>query len=196
MGIRILHTGDLHIGNFPGPEDNGENVRFKDICKCLDALVAGAKESKPDIAVIAGDIFHQARVWSDRGLKEQQTAVKFLRELERICPVVVMRGTPNHDSEEQFKTLDSTFYGDDSVHIITEPDAGTYHSYDGKKIQIACLPGFDRGYYRAKHPGLSKEEENEVFTKAIEEMIIGLKAQCDAGSPTQAARPCWCHITL
>lgn len=184
MGIRILHTGDLHIGNFPGPEDNGENVRFKDICKCLDALVAGAKESKPDIAVIAGDIFHQARVWSDRGLKEQQTAVRFLRELERICPVVVMRGTPNHDSEEQFKTLDSTFYGDDSVHIITEPDAGTYHSYDGKKIQIACLPGFDRGYYRAKHPGLSKEEENEVFTKAIEEMIIGLKAQCDAGSPT------------
>lgn len=184
MAIRVLHTGDLHIGNFPGPEENGENVRYKDICKCLDALVAGAKESKPDIAVIAGDIFHQARVWSDRGLKEQQTAVKFLRELERICPVVVMRGTPNHDSEEQFNTLESTFYGDDSVHIITQPDAGTYYSYDGKKIQIACLPGFDRGYYRAKHPGLSKEEENEVFTKAIEDMIIGLKAQCDGDSPT------------
>lgn len=184
MAIRVLHTGDLHIGNFPGPEANGENVRFKDICKCLDALVDGAEESRPDIAVIAGDIFHQARVWSDRGLKEQQTAVKFLRRLERICPVAVMRGTPNHDSEEQFKTLESTFYGDDSVHIITEPDVGTYHSYDGKKIQIACLPGFDRGYFRAKHPGLSKEEENEVFTKAIEEMIIGLKAQCDADSPT------------
>lgn len=183
MAIRVLHTGDLHIGNFPGPEQNGENVRFKDICKCLDALVVGAKEAKPDITVIAGDIFHQARVWSDRGLKEQQTAVKFLRELEQICPVVVMRGTPNHDSEEQFKTLESTFYGDDGVHIITQPDAGTYHSYDGKKIQIACLPGFDRGYYRAQHPGLSKEEENEVFTKAIEDMIIGLKAQCDAGSP-------------
>lgn len=184
MAIRILHTGDLHIGNFPGPEVNGENARFQDICKCLDALVEGAKESKPDIAVIAGDVFHQARVWSDRGLKEQQTAVKFLRELERICPVVVMRGTPNHDSEEQFKTLESTFYGDDSVHIITQPEVGTYHSYDRKKVQIACLPGFDRGYFRAKHPGLSKEEENEAFTKAIEDMIIGLKAQCDADSPT------------
>ena len=159
-------------------------MRFKDICKCLDALVAGAKEQKPDIAVIAGDIFHQARVWSDRGLKEQQTAVRFLRELERICPVVVMRGTPNHDSEEQFKTLDSTFYGDDSVHIITEPDVGTYHSYDGKAVQIACLPGFDRGFYRAKHPGLSKEEENEVFTQSIADLIVGLKAQCDAGGPT------------
>lgn len=184
MAIRILHTGDLHIGNFPGPEENGENARFRDICKCLDALVEGAKESRPDIAVIAGDIFHQARVWSDRGLKEQQTAVRFLRELERVCPVVVMRGTPNHDSEEQFKTLESTFYGDDSVHIITQPEVGTYHSYGGKKVQIACIPGFDRGYFRAKNPGLSKEEENEAFTKAIEDMIIGLKAQCDADSPT------------
>ena len=184
MSIRVLHTGDLHIGNFPGPEKNGENARYLDICKCLDALVAGAKEQKPDIAVIAGDIFHQARVWSDRGLKEQQTAVKFLRELETVCPVVVMRGTPNHDSEEQFKTLESTFEGDDRVDIITVPEWRSYLLDSGKKIQFACLPGFDRGYYRAQHPGLSKEEENEVFTKAIADMIIGLKAQCIPGIPS------------
>lgn len=184
MSVRVLHCGDLHIGSFPGPEENGENVRFKDICKCLDALVEGAKAQKPDIAVVAGDIFHQARVWSDRGLKEQQTAVRFFRELSQVCPVVVMRGTPNHDSEEQFKTLESTFDGDDGVHIVTEPGAAAYHSYDGKLIQIACLPGFDRGYYRAKHPGLSKEEENEVFTQAIADIVLGLKAQSGEGSPT------------
>ena len=185
MGIRVLHTGDLHIGSFPGPERGGENARYLDICKCLDALVAGAKEQQPDIAVIAGDIFHQARVWSDRGLKEQQTAVKFLRELSDVCPVVVMRGTPNHDSAEQFATLESTFAGDDSVHIVAEPGVSTYYGYrHGKKIQIACVPGFDRGYYRAKHPGLSKEEENEVFTKAVGDIVMGLKAQCDAGAPT------------
>ena len=183
MAIRVLHTGDLHIGNFPGPAKNGENARYLDICNCLDALVEGAREQKPGIAVIAGDIFHQARVWSDRGLKEQQTAVKFLRELSAVCPVVVMRGTPNHDSESQFEMLKTAFEGDDSVHIVTEPGVDTYHSYDGKAVQVACLPGFDRGYYRAQHPGLSKEEENEVFTKAIADMIIGLKAQCKAGTP-------------
>ncbi len=184
MGLKILHTGDWHIGNFPGPEQNGENARYLDICKCLDALVAGAKERQPDVAVIAGDIFHQARVWSDRGLKEQQTAVKYLRELEKICPVVVMRGTPNHDSEQQFAMLKTAFEGDDSVHIVTEPGVVNYYSYEGKAVQIACVPGFDRGYYRAQHPGLSKEEENEVFTKAISDMIIGLKAQCNADAPT------------
>lgn len=183
MAMKILHTGDLHIGNFPGPEKNGENARFLDICKCLDALVEGAKEQQPGIAVIAGDIFHQARVWSDRGLKEQQTAVKFLRELSAICPVVVMRGTPNHDSEQQFEMLKTAFEGDSEVKIITEPQVVEVFSGAYGWVQVACLPGFDRGYYRAQHPGLSKEEENEVFTKAIADMIIGLKAQCEAGTP-------------
>lgn len=186
MGIKVLHTGDLHIGNFPGPEKNGENVRFLDICDCLDALVAGARQQQPDIAVIAGDIFHQARVWSDRGLKEQQTAVRFLRQLSSVCPVVVMRGTPNHDSAEQFATLKSTFYGDEveKVDIVSTPTWSAYTLDSGKKIQIACIPGFDRGYYRAKHPGLSSEEENEVFTKAIEDMIMGFKAECMPGIPS------------
>lgn len=183
MAIRILHTGDLHIGNFPGPEKNGENARYLDICKCLDALVEGAREQKPGIAVIAGDIFHQARVWSDRGLKEQQTAVKFLRELSAICPVVVMRGTPNHDSEQQFEMLKTAFEGNGEVKIITEPQVVEVFSGAYGWVQVACLPGFDRGYYRAQHPGLSKEEENEVFTKAIADMIVGLKAQCKAGTP-------------
>lgn len=183
MAMRVLHTGDLHIGNFPGPEKNGENARYLDICKCLDALVEGAREQKPGVAVIAGDIFHQARVWSDRGLKEQQTAVKFLRELSDICPVVVMRGTPNHDSEQQFEMLKTAFEGNGEVKIITEPQVVEVFSGAYGWVQIACLPGFDRGYYRAQHPGLSKEEENEVFTKAIADMIIGLKAQCKAGTP-------------
>lgn len=183
MGLKVLHTGDWHIGNFPGPEQNGENARYLDICKCLDALVAGAKEQQPDIAVIAGDIFHQARVWSDRGLKEQQTAVKYLRELEKVCPVVVMRGTPNHDSEQQFAMLKTAFEGDHDVHIVTEPKVRKIFTGRFGWVQIACVPGFDRGYYRAQHPGLSKEEENEVFTKAIADMIIGLKAQCNADAP-------------
>lgn len=182
--IKILHTADWHIGSFSGPEKNGENARYLDIVKCLDALVEGAKTNKPDIIIVAGDIFHQARVWSDRGLKENQTAIRIIRELEKVAPIVIMRGTPNHDSTEQFRSLESAFEGDDSVSIITDPCIQTYCSYSGKKVQIACIPGFDRGYYRAKHPGLSKEEENEVFTQAVADMIIGLKAQAESDIPT------------
>lgn len=182
-GIRVLHTGDWHIGNFPGPEQNGENVRFRDIKHGLEELDEQARQLEPDIIIVAGDVFHQARVWSDRGLKENQTAVNIIRQLETVAPVVVMRGTPNHDSEEQFRSLKTAFAGDYNVHIVTEPGIETYHTYKGQKVQVACIPGFDRGYYRAKNPGLSKEEENEVFTKAVADMIIGLKAQAEHGSP-------------
>ncbi len=181
--MKILHTGDWHIGTFPGPERNGENVRFLDICRCLDALVGKATQECPDIIIVAGDIFHQAKVWSDRGLRENRTAINYIRLLSEIAPVVVLRGTPNHDSDQQFSNFENAFYADDSVHIITEPELRTVYTYFGETVQIAAVPGFDRGYYRAKNPGLSKEEENEVFTKALENIILGLKAECKPGVP-------------
>jgi exonuclease SbcC len=183
--IKILHSADWHIGSFNGPTVNGENGRYIDVCNSVNALIDGAKEQQPDIIIIAGDVFHQAKVWSDRGLKESQFAIKALRSLSKISPVVVMRGTPNHDSSEQFNALKVAFEGDSRVSIVTEPGVNTYTTENGKPIQIACVPGFDRGYYRAKHPGLSKEEENDVFTEAIKQIIIGMKAKCNPSySPT------------
>lgn len=182
--IKILHTADWHIGQFNGPTVNGENARFLDVCKCLDALVEGAKKEKPDFILFAGDMFHQARVWSDRGLKESQTAISYIRELEKVAPVVIVRGTPNHDSAEQFKMLETAFAGDDSVIVCTKPQAITIYSYSGKQIMVAALPGFDRGYFRAKMPGLDKSEENEIFTQYIDTLIKGLKAQCAATIPS------------
>jgi len=182
--IRILHTGDWHIGSFPGPEKDGENCRAADIRRCLEGLVGEAVTLHPDVIVVAGDIFHQARVWSDRALKESQVAIETIRQLAVIAPIVVMRGTPNHDSAEQFHSLELAFEYDRRVHIVTEPCVHTLSLDRGETVQIACLPGFDRGYYRSKHPGLSKEDENAVFTAAIEKLIIGLKAQMKNDLPS------------
>ena len=169
--IRVLHTADWHIGRFPGPEKNGENMRFADICNCIDRLCDGAVSEKPDFVLVAGDVFHSSRTWSDRGIKEVDTAIRYIRRLSCVAPTIVMRGTPNHDGDVHFELLKTAFYGDSSVSIVTEPGIQLYTSYSGKKIQVACVPGFDRGYYRAKHPGLDAAEENEAFTKAVEEII-------------------------
>lgn len=181
--MKILHTGDWHIGSFNGPTKNGENLRFLDICKCLDKLVEDAKSIQPDAIIVAGDVFHQARVWSDRGLKESQTAIGYIRELEKVAPVVVLRGTPNHDSAEQFNSLCTAFENDGNVHIVTEPKVVSIYTGRWGWLHVACLPGFDRGYFRAKMPGLDKMEENEIFTQHIDILIKGLKAQCPADAP-------------
>lgn len=96
--LKVLHTGDWHIGSFPGPEVDGQNARFQDICRCLDFQAMYAEEHRPDLIVVSGDIFHQARVWSDRGLRESRTAIDHIRRLSNVAPTVVLRGTPNHDS--------------------------------------------------------------------------------------------------
>lgn len=179
--LKVLHTGDWHIGSFPGPEVNGQNARFQDICRCLDFQAMYAEEHRPDLIVVSGDIFHQARVWSDRGLRESRTAIDHIRRLSNVAPTVVLRGTPNHDSEEQFEMLVTAFYGDDSVSVVTEPEVLHIHTYHGQRVDVACVPGFDRGVHRAAHPGLSREEETQVFTDELAKVILGLKAQCEPG---------------
>lgn len=184
--MKILHTADWHIGNFPGPEKDGRNLRADDTGMCIQHLHDIALLKKPQMILISGDLFHQARVWADRGLHEVEVAIRALTALSDICPVVVMRGTPNHDGGEQFSMLKAHFYGDDSVHIVTEP---TVLRMKGNKIadrwvNIACLPGFDRGVFRAKFPGLSKEEENMVFTEELGKIVLALRAECDPSLPS------------
>ena len=178
--MKILHTSDWHIGNFPGPEQDGKNLRAVDNANCIQHLYNTARnEEPPDIILIAGDLFHQARVWADRGLSEVQIAIEAIQALGAICPIVVMRGTPNHDGSEQFEMFRAAFSGDaERVFIVTEPKVIRIKNNDGTIAAIAALPGFDRGVYRAKFPGLSKEEENITFTDELGKIVHALKAEC------------------
>lgn len=172
--MKILHTADWHLGNFPGPEQDGVNLRSLDTKRCLASMVDKAKEEKPAFVLISGDLFHQSRVWVDRGLEEVMEAIELIENLSAVSGmVVVMRGTPNHDGIEQFNMLHSHFAGHKNVKVITTPKVISTETVD-----IAVLPGFDRGVFRAKFPGLSKEEENEVFTKELGNILLGLRSQC------------------
>lgn len=175
--MKILHTSDWHIGNYPGPEDNGINLRGKDIYDCLHFMTEKAKEEQPDIIVISGDIFHAAKVWADRGLNETYNAINIIKGLSEIAPVCVLRGTPNHDGDEQFKMMQEVFKEDPAITIFDTPRAEVISTRSGN-INVAALPGFDRGVFRAKFPGLSKEEENQVFTEELGKIVLSLKAMC------------------
>lgn len=175
--MRILQTSDWHIGILKSPVRDGVNLRTEDTRRCLEELVGVAKEERPDYSLVSGDIFHVGRLWSDRCCEEILTATHFIKELAAVSgQVVVMRGTPNHDGAGQFNVLAEMLAGYKRVHIVTVPQV---LQFDG--IDIAVLPGFDKGIYRAKFPGLSSEEENGVFTQGLSEIILGMKAQCRPG---------------
>lgn len=172
--MKILHTADWHLGTFRSPVKDGVNLRTEDIKRCLDALVMAAGEESPDYTLISGDIFHTGRLWSDRCCEDIVMAIHYIRELAAVSKrVVVMRGTPNHDGAGQFNVLAEMFGGVPGVHVVSTPQVLHFEDAD-----IVALPGFDRGVYRAKFPGLSSEEENEVFTQELSNIILGLKALC------------------
>lgn len=175
--MKILHTADWHLGTFRSPVKDGVNLRTEDTKRCLDELIRVAREEEPDYSLISGDVFHVGRLWSDRCCEEIIMAIHYIKELAAVSgQVVVMRGTPNHDGAGQFNVLTEMFTDVPNVHIITTPQVLPFEDVD-----IAVLPGFDRGVYRAKFPGLSKEEENGVFTQELSNIVLGLRAECQPG---------------
>ena len=172
--MKILHTADWHIGSFKGPEKDGVNLRGEDTMNCLRELVRVAQEKKPELTLVSGDIFHQAEIWQGRSHREVLQAREIIMKLAEVSEnVVVMRGTPNHDSAEAFAELQAHFELVSNVEVVTEPKV-----VNTPYAQIAVLPGFDRGTFRAKFPGLSKEQENEVFSNEIGNIVAGLRAMC------------------
>lgn len=175
--MKILHTADWHIGSFKGPEKDGVNLRSLDTQKCLEEMVRVAETERPELALVSGDIFDRAEIWQGRSHKEVLQARNIILELSKCCEkVIVMRGTPNHDSTEAFGELQAHFELVPNVEIVTMPQVIQTEQFD-----IAVLPGFDRGTFRAKFPGLGKEEEHEVLTKELANAVLGLKAQCEPG---------------
>lgn len=178
--MKILHTADWHIGVFKGPEVNGVNLRSLDTADCLDSMVERAREEKPELVLVSGDIFHTGKTWSDRCCEEVITAIDVITRLSKVAGhVVVMRGTPNHDGDGQFRVLQAHFSDYDNIHIVVTPQIVQTDYAD-----ISVLPGFDRGEYRAKFPGLGKEEENEVFSRELGNIVMGLRAQCRLDRPS------------
>lgn len=176
--MKILTTSDWHIGNFRSPVKDGVNLRTEDTKRCLDEIVRVAREEAPDYVLVSGDIFDNAEVRQGRGHREALQARHVIMELSRTAgQVVVMRGTPNHDPIEAFEELQAHFEHVANVHVITLPQVLSFEDAD-----IAVVPGFDRGIYRAKSPGLSSVEENEVFTQELSNIVLGLRALCRPGT--------------
>ena len=179
--MRILHTSDIHLGELTGPVEAGENLRMQDTINCMNHVAGQAREEQVDAILIAGDLFHKSKLWADQMLKEIAVAADWLRELARTAPTVLMFGTRNHDNMEAFENLRAMRIP--NLHIITTPQIITLQTYSGP-LQVAAVPGFDKGYFRARYPGMAAEEENAVCSQMLGDIVLGLGAQVDTSTPS------------
>ena len=134
--MRILHTGDWHVGKKLGRID-----RSRESEAVLDELVGIAKDQQVDLVVVAGDLF-------DRGLPPFVSLKLVLETLVRLADtgahVVAIPG--NHDSPDLFDVLTPHLAHSNVTmrHKTLRPAEGgvvTVPSRDGSETaQVACFP--------------------------------------------------------
>lgn len=185
MSFKVLHTGDVHLGDLSGPTKDGENLRRLDTLRCMSDIVQKAEIVTPDITVIAGDLFNRSRVWADTALDDVNDAISgFLRPLcQHSHAVVLLFGTENHDNPRAFDVIKKATGDLKNLHIYTQPTVDTISTPAGS-IQILAVPGFDRGRLRTFFPGADKEAENQNATALVNQLVLGLATQLDPDLPS------------
>ena len=126
--MRILHIADLHAG-----KTLGKVSRNPDLVYALDQVVEFAKETIPDLVLIAGDVFDKAN--PDNESKEIIFDL-FLRFRDIGTEVVVISG--NHDSYDFMKSIKGLSKLA-NVHIFDRPSKDNC-VFEYGDLGVACLP--------------------------------------------------------
>ena len=183
--LRVLHTGDIHLGDLAGPTRDGENLRRLDTLACMDYIVQTAREEGPHLTIIAGDLFNRSRVWADTALDDVNDALaRFIRPLcEYSDAVVLLFGTMNHDNPRAFEVIRKATGDLANFHIYTTPKVERIVTSAGP-VQIVAMPGFDKARLRLFCPGVDQEAENRNATALVNDSIMGLGTQLDKSLPS------------
>src|SRR5881397_3188970 len=101
--MKLAHLADLHLGyrQFDRQTPRGGNQREADVAEVFRRAVDDLLEQRPDLIVVAGDVFHSVR--------HTNPAILFLfQQLQRLrvglpaTPVVVVAG--EHDTPRSTET--------------------------------------------------------------------------------------------
>ena len=179
--LKIAHLADIHLSEKTGPIINGQNGRLLDTIHCMGYAADKLNEEKPDIILIAGDLFHKSKLWADEMLKEITIAANWLRKLALIAPTVLLLGTENHDNMKAFENIRDMDIP--NLRVVTKQTFFIMSTKSGP-IQIGCIPGMDKGQFRTLYPGMDKEDENKAISQALGDIVAGLSAEVNPNGPS------------
>ncbi|MDP9347764.1 MAG: exonuclease SbcCD subunit D [Gemmatimonadota bacterium] len=101
--MKIVHLADLHLGfrAYHRVNARGVNVREADVADAFRRAVVRTVELRPDLVLVAGDVFHTVRP-SNTSIASAFRQFSLLSESLPEVPVVVIAG--NHDSPRSADT--------------------------------------------------------------------------------------------
>jgi DNA repair exonuclease SbcCD nuclease subunit len=119
--VRIAHLADLHLGYraYHRVNSRGVNMREADVAEAFRRVVGRTIELRPDLVLVAGDVFHTVRP-SNTAIAEAFRQFSVLCERLPDVPVVMIAG--NHDSPRSADTgnILTLFREIPGIHVVCD----------------------------------------------------------------------------
>jgi len=156
--VRVAHLADLHLGfrQYTRQTTRGLNQREADVAEATRRAIDDVIECRPDLVVVAGDVFHSVR--------PTNTAIVFaFRELRRLrealpsAPVVLVAG--NHDTPRSVET-GSILRLFEALGVMVADDAARRLEFPSLGTSVLAVP--HQALVRGVRPALRPEGDAQV----------------------------------
>jgi DNA repair exonuclease SbcCD nuclease subunit len=101
--VKLAHIADPHLGirQYHRQTSNGINQRETDVAQAFRAAIDGVIAARPDVVVVAGDLFHSVRP-TNYAIVFAFRQFQRLREALPSIPIILIAG--NHDTPRTVET--------------------------------------------------------------------------------------------
>ncbi|HOW02576.1 MAG: exonuclease SbcCD subunit D [Caldisericia bacterium] len=185
-GIKIVHTGDLHLGiESYGKNDEilPVNTRVNDFLKSLDYIIDYSINQNVDLFLIAGDIYEQRE---PSIYIQNEFTKRLVKLLEANISVVLLIG--NHDSLTTIRRISSLQIFKElkipNIYVIDEPSLFQVHTKSGI-VQVVGLPYIDKNKMKEvfRNYSIKEQEKEELKELMIKNLLIDLEKGVDPNYP-------------
>ena len=137
--VKLAHLADLHLGfrQYTRQTAHGINQREADVARAFRHTVDAIALAKPDVIVVAGDVFHSVRP-TNSAILDAFNQFGRLGELLPGAPIVILAG--NHDTPRSVETgtILTLFEALPNVHgAARDPRRLIFEDLD---LSIFCVP--------------------------------------------------------
>ncbi len=137
--MRIAHLADIHLGfrQYHRLNAQGINQREADVASAFRSAIDDVIAAKPDLVVIAGDLFHSVRPTNPAILHSFNQFRKLRLGLPEV-PVIIVAG--NHDTPRSVETgtILRLFEALEHVYVVfDEPKTFPFENLDAA---VTCVP--------------------------------------------------------
>jgi exonuclease SbcD len=171
MGIKILHTADIHIGVENYGTFNPQtalNTRVEDFLKSFDIIINYAIDNNFDLVIFAGDAF---KVQSPNATHQREFAKRINKLSENNIPTILLAG--NHDITSRYSEATSmdvySALKIKNIYVIEKPQFLNIQTKNGL-VQIIAVP-----YLLKSHFLTNDKNKNKTVEEIEKDLLNGLE---------------------